>query len=43
MPACRKKMNKQLAKHADRMQFSTQEWLQSKLPLPEAASVTNEK
>lgn len=30
------KMNKQLAKHADRMQFSTQEWLQSKLPLPDA-------
>ncbi|MCC6512048.1 MAG: hypothetical protein IT423_23325 [Pirellulaceae bacterium] len=28
------KMNRQLEKHSDRMQFSTQDWLQSKLPLP---------
>lgn len=34
------KMNKQLAKHADRMQFSTQEWLQSKLPLPDSLEPT---
>lgn len=32
------KMNKQLAKHSDRMQFSTQEWLQSKLPLPDISA-----
>lgn len=28
------KMNKQLEKHHDRMLFSTQDWIQSKLPLP---------
>lgn len=28
------KINQQLDKHSDRMQFSTQEWLRSKLPLP---------
>ncbi len=28
------KMNRQLDKHADKMKFSSQEWLQSKLPLP---------
>lgn len=30
------KMNRQLVKHSDRMVFSTQAWLQSKLPLPSA-------
>lgn len=30
------KMNRQLAKHSDRMVFSMQDWLQSKLPLPDA-------
>ena len=28
------KMNRQLEKHSDRMLFSTQDWLKSKLPLP---------
>lgn len=28
------KMNRQLEKNSDRMMFSTQDWLQSKLPLP---------
>ena len=28
------KINRQLDKHSDRMLFSTQDWLQSKLPLP---------
>ncbi len=28
------KINKQLDKHSDRMSFSTQDWLRSKLPLP---------
>lgn len=31
------KMNRQLAKHSDRMTFSTQDWLQSQLPLPSTA------
>lgn len=28
------KINRQIAKHGDRMRFSTQDWLSSKLPLP---------
>ena len=31
------KMNRQLDKHGDKLSFSTQDWIKSKLPLPEIA------
>ena len=34
------KINKQLAKQSKRLQFSTQDWLKTKLPLPPPAGAT---